>query len=406
MTEPPVLMRARLVLPDRMIENGQVLVVDGRLAEVGPARPDNNVDVGEVLRLPGLTVLPGLVDLHCHGGGGASFADSEEQAVRAAEEHLRGGTTSVMASLVSAPLPQLEAQLARLAALAAVGTVAGVHLEGPWLAAQFSGAHDPQHLRAPNLAAAERLVEDAAGWLRVATLAPELPGALPVAQLLAAAGVIVAVGHTAADYQQASAMLNNDTSGANLVTHLFNGMPALHHRIPGPVAAALHAAARGRAVVELIADGVHLDDATVSLVFALLGPERIALVSDATAATGMPDGRYDLGGLDVVVDHGVARLATTGPTPRPASLAGSTCTLMQVVQRTVAAGVPLVDAVRAASATPAQVLGDPGVGALEVGRRADLVVVDAMLRPVAVMRAGRWCWGTERLPVDADQGLG
>lgn len=291
--------------------------------------------------------------------------------------------------------------MARLAALAAVGTVVGIHLEGPWLAAQFCGAHDPHHLRAPDLAAAGRLVEQAAGRLRVVTLAPELPGALPVARLLAAAGVTVAVGHTAADHQQASAVLDDDTAGADLVTHLFNGMPALHHRAPGPVAAALHAAAKDRAVVELIADGVHLDDATVSLVFDLLGPGRVALVSDATAATGMPDGRYDLGGLDVVVDHGVARLATTGSAPRPASLAGGTCTLLQVVRRAVDAGVPLVDAVRAASATPARVLGDDGVGALADGRRADLVVVDAMLRPVAVMRAGQWRWGSERLPDDA-----
>lgn len=393
----PAVVRGRLVLPERVVEDGVLRIEEGRFTAVEDAGR-GPCDLSPVLEVaPGLTVLPGLVDLHCHGGGGSSFSDPDPAAATLVSgEHLRHGTTAVMASLVTAPIPAMEAQVARLAAAAATGGVAGVHLEGPWLAARYRGAHSHAHLRAPDPAVAARLVEAGAGHLRTVTLAPELPGAVAVTRQLTAAGVTVAVGHTGASPGEVLAAVD---AGAILVTHLFNGMPPLRSRDPGPVAGALEAAAAGRAVVELVADGVHLDDATVRLVFALLGPQRVALVTDATAAAGMPDGRYSLGGLDVVVNAGVARLAAAagaeaGELP---SLAGGTRHLLEVVQRVVAAGVPIAAAVCSASATPAAVLGNVGIGALEPGRRADLVVVDEALAPVAVLRAGRWCWGSERV---------
>lgn len=387
-----LIVRGRLVLPGRVVEDGVLRVEEDRFAAVHEAgrQPE-----GPGLTLaPDLTVLPGLVDLHCHGGGGSSFSDTDPAAVeRGSAGHRRHGTTTVMASLVSAPLPVLEAQLARLAEAAQAGIVAGSHLEGPWLAPRYRGAHALTHLGPPDPAAAARLIESGAGHLRTVTLAPELPGALAVVSQLAAAGVMVAVGHTGASPAQVLAAVE---AGARLVTHLFNGMPPLHSRDPGPVAGALEAAATRGVVVELVADGVHLDDATVRLVFAILGPRGVALVTDAMAAAGMPDGHYSLGGLDVGVTGGVARLAA-GVAGELPSLAGGTSHLLDVVRRVTAAGVPLAAAVHAASTTPAAVLGDPSIGALEPGRRADLVVVDGALAAVAVLRAGRWCWGRERL---------
>jgi len=393
-----LLLRGRLVLPDRVLADGVLQVEGSTITEVRPARPGDR----EVPGMVGRTVLPGLVDLHCHGGGGAFFADADPSRVMvAAAAHLRAGTTTLLASLVSAPQPLLEEQVARLAGASRAGTVAGVHLEGPWLSSAYRGAHDPRHLQLPGPEAARRLVQAGAGQLRMLTLAPELPGALDVVRALAEAGVIPAVGHTGATAEQTAAAFG---AGARVTTHLFNGMAPFHHRAPGPVGAALRAAAEGSAVVELIGDGVHVDDEAVRLVFALLGPERIALVSDAVAAAGQPDGRYQLGGQAVEVRGGVARLyfgADPGPgeaagTWETASLAGGTRFLLQVVARAVAAGVPLVAAVRAASDTPARVLaggGPASVGALAVGRRADLVITDDALHPIAVLRGGAWAHG-------------
>jgi N-acetylglucosamine-6-phosphate deacetylase len=233
------------------------------------------------------------------------------------------------------------------------------------------------------------------------TVAPEVDGVVGpggVVDALAAAGAVPSFGHTDASAEvvdaavaaaRAALAAPGTRSGRPTATHLFNGMRPLHHRDPGPVAACLAAAARGDLVVELVADGTHLADGTVRAVFDLVGPDAIALVTDAMAAAGMADGTYDLGPMRVRVAGGVARLADGD------AIAGGTAHLLDVVRRVVGAGVPLVAAVRSASRTPADVLGRPGLGALEVGRRADVVVVDGDLAPRAVLRAGAWVAGPD-----------
>ena len=207
---------------------------------------------------------------------------------------------------------------------------------------------------------------------------------------LATAGVVPAVGHTDADAGTARAALERvldlrPRGGRPLVTHVFNGMPPLHHRSPGPVAAALGSAGRGEAVLEVVGDGVHLAAETVRMLFETVGPDSLALITDAMAASGMPEGRYSLGGREVVVDGRTARLAEGG------SIAGGVATLLEVVRWCVTeAGIPLTDAVRAASATPASVMGWSDVGSLAAGGRADLVVVDGDFEPVCVLRSGHW----------------
>lgn len=324
----------------------------------------------------GAYLVPGLVDMHCHGGDGASFATTDPDEARTALGlHRRHGATSVMASLVTAGVADLEAQIATLVPLAQSGEIVGIHLEGPWLSPLHRGAHDPELLRPPSREDVERLVRVAQGHLRMVTLAPELPGALEAIALLRRAGVVVAVGHTDAD---ADGLRSAVRAGASVVTHLCNGMRGIHHREPGPVTAAI---AEEDLTVELIVDGLHLHPEIVQLLHRA-SRARIALVTDAMAAAGCGDGRYQLGSLGVEVSDGAARLVEGG------SLAGSTLTLDRAIRIAHAGGIPLHDAVVAATATPARALGLDR-GTLAPGAPADLLLLDGGLEPAAVWRSGR-----------------
>lgn len=382
-------MFGRVVAPGGVVDDGLVVVSGSRIEYVGrapaaQAGPEEPRERNEI-------VLPGLVDVHNHGGGGESFTVADPESIaKAAEHHLRRGTTSIVASLVADAPESMLATVAAAADAADGDVVAAVHVEGPFLATRRCGAQDPRHLLPPDAGLARDLIVAGRGHVRVMTIAPELPGADKVVQLLLEQGVVPAVGHTEAEPDVVRRTLA-DTLAAlgrpGLVSHLFNGMPSLHHRHPGPVAGALSAAAAGEGRVELIADGVHLADDTVRTVFDLLGPERIVLVTDAMAAAGMPDGSYDLGPRRVRVIGGVARLGEGAEGP----LAGGTADLLEVVRRCVAAGVDLAAAVEAAASSPAASLGlDARAGALAPGRPADLVVADEDLRPLRVMRSGAW----------------
>ncbi|WP_426594720.1 N-acetylglucosamine-6-phosphate deacetylase [Cellulomonas sp. McL0617] len=391
MSEPLVL-RGRLVTPRGIVDDGAVVVDDTTIVWVGPS--DGLPPAWVLPEATEDTLLPGLVDLHCHGGGGASFPDATDVATAqtAVDEHRRHGTTSLVASLVTAPRDLLLTRTALLADLADAGEIVGIHLEGPFLSADRCGAQNPADMLIGDAALAREVADAARGHLVTMTIAPEVPGVVDeVLPALVDAGAVPSVGHTDASAEQVEAAVNRGfdllaaTSNRRLTaTHLFNGMRPLHHRDPGPIAACLAAAARGELVVELVADGTHLADATVLSVFDLLGAGSIALVTDAMAAAGMPDGAYQLGPMGVVVDGGVARLAKGG------AIAGGTAHLIDVVRTVVAAGVPLEDAVLSAATVPADVLGRRDIGALAAGRRADVVVTDADLRPLRVLRDGEW----------------
>jgi N-acetylglucosamine-6-phosphate deacetylase len=308
----------------------------------------------------------------------------------AADHHLRHGTTTLLGSLVSAPADRLEDRVRALLPLVASGHLAGIHLEGPFLSAARCGAQDPRSIVPGDPALLRRLVEAGEGAIRSVTLAPETPRLTELLEVLAAADVTPSFGHTDASSVETHAAITA-VGGRRLgATHLFNGMPPLHSRAPGPVAACLAAAARGAMVVELVGDGVHLADETVATVFDLVGAGQIALVTDAMAAAGMPDGRYPLGPMTVDVVGGVARLA--GDPGTIGAIAGGTARLLDVLRRTVRdAGVSLAEAVTAATATPARLLGlDAEVGDVVPGRRADLLITDGDLVPQGVLRAGRW----------------
>jgi N-acetylglucosamine-6-phosphate deacetylase len=365
---------ARVVTPAGVAEPGWLRVEDGRIAAVDEgAPPPGATDLG------GAWVLPGFVDMHVHGGGGAAYTSGDpDQARTVAAFHRSHGTTTTVASLVTAPVDELERAVRALRPLVDERVVAGIHLEGPWLSPEHRGAHDAALLQAPDPAALDRLLDAGGGAIKMVTVAPELSGGLEIVRRTVAAGALAAVGHTDATYEQARAAFD---AGALVATHLHNAMRALHHREPGPVAAALE---DDRVTIELINDGVHLHDAVARLSFGVAGPTRTAFITDAMAAAGMPDGDYALGALAVRVEDGVARLVEGD------SIAGSTLTLDVALRRAVQVlGIPIADAARAVATTPARVLGLP-TGALEPGLDADLVVLDAGLTVTAVMVRGEW----------------
>jgi N-acetylglucosamine-6-phosphate deacetylase len=389
-------LRGRIVSDGTVVEDGVVAYDGDRVAFAGPyqefsaeGRPEHELPAGSIL-------VPGLVDMHCHGGYGADFSSADADAARRAAAYLhRSGTTTLLASVVPAPPARALAAMQVLAGLSADGLLAGIHAEGPFVSAECSGALEPDYLLDPDLELLARLVEAGQGQLRTMTYAPELPGAGELADRLTAHGIIPSIGHTACDSATAAAALTRALDGLAsagfdgysarpTVTHLFNGMPPLHHRSPGPAAACLRAAAAGAAAVELIADGVHLDPQTILTVFELVGAASILLVSDAMAATGLDDGEYGLGGRRVSVAGGRATLAGTE------TLAGGTSTLLDVVRTTVESGVPLPEALMSATSVPAAVLGlADEVGSLHAGFRADVVVLTPELRLNAVLRRGR-----------------
>lgn len=396
---PSRYLRGRVVTPDAVIPDGVVVVDADTILWVGPAAEAARAGWPDLPdpREMAPTLLPGLVDLHNHGGGGAGFPDAStvDEARIAIREHLSHGTTTLVASLVTAAPATLRQRVGVLTELAEAGELAGIHLEGPFLSTTRCGAQDPDLIQAPDAALVRELAEAARGYLVTMTVAPEVIGIVGdggVIDALVTTGALPSFGHTDASWAQTSVAVADARarlegapgcrSARPTVTHLFNGMRPFSHRDPGPIPELLAAAGRGDVVVELIGDGTHLAPELVRSIFELVGANNVALVTDAMAAAGMADGGYRLGSQDVTVTDGVARLTHGG------AIAGGTAHLLDVLRTTVEGGVPLVDAVRSAATTPATVLGDPRVGALEVGRRADVVITDSHLRIIDVLRAG------------------
>ncbi|MEV4755646.1 N-acetylglucosamine-6-phosphate deacetylase [Micromonospora sp. NPDC049559] len=364
----------RVVTPTGVIRQGCVEIDGERITAVAeyPSIRDGN------------WIVPGFVDIHTHGGGGHTFTTGDADSARgAAEFHLAHGTTTLLASLVSSPYELMRDATAAYAPLVERGLIAGLHFEGPYLSTLRCGAQNPAYLRDPSLDELSGLVEQGAGAIRMVTIAPERDGALAAIKYLTSQGIVAAVGHTDATYDQTQAAI---AAGASVGTHVFNGMRTPHHREPGPVFALLGAA---NVICELVADGIHLHDGTLAFATSAAGPDRIALITDAMAAAGMPDGGYELGGQAVTVSGGAARLTTEDGSP--GAIAGSTLTMDAALRRAVGAGISLPDACRMLATTPARAIGfGDRVGSLTAGWRADLVELDDELRVVRVMRAGNW----------------
>lgn len=318
------------------------------------------IDVG------GLWFVPGFMDLHCHGGGGHPFDDGPDEIAAALLTHRAHGTTRSLISLVANPVAQIRESLGVIANLASSDPlILGSHLEGPFLARERRGAHNPDFLHDPMPYEVEELLGASRGTLRQLTIAPELPGALETIDVLVENGVTVAVGHTEATFDVTREAFDR---GARLLTHVFNAMPGIHHRAPGPVIAAFE---DDRVTIELILDGLHVHPDVAAMVFRA-APGRVALVTDAMAAAGASDGDYRLGSLNVTVRDGLAVLSGTS------TIAGSTLTQDVALRCAIeTAAVDPADAVAALTATPARALGlESRHGYLAPGFAADAVFLD------------------------------
>jgi N-acetylglucosamine-6-phosphate deacetylase len=371
-----------------ILEPGYVLVTDGRVAEVGggtpPRRPDVVLGTGYL--------VPGLIDLQVNGCFGVNLADVEPAGWALVARRLpETGITAFLPTLVTAPVAEMSHALRCASVLVADppagARVLGVHMEGPFLAPTWAGAHRREWMVTPTQATVANLLAAGAGALRVVTLAPEVEGGLAAVAALASAGVVVSVGHSDATARQVAAAAD---AGARMVTHLFNAQRPLHHREPGVVGQAL---ADPRLTSGLIADLTHVTAAACAIAFAA-APGRICLVTDASAAAGMAPGRYRLGGKLVEVRPG------DGQAPRLAdgTLAGSVLRMDRAVANAVAAGVGLAEAVAAATRVPADVLGRPDLGRLSPWAAADLVWLDDDLRAQATWVAGERVYPAEAVP--------
>lgn len=339
--------------------------------ESGAAEPEAGSADPDILDASGAYVIPGLVDVHFHGCVGEDFSDAASLGLqRIADFELSQGVAYICPAGMTLPEDQLSAICKKAAAHRKSSSrgaeLVGIHLEGPFLSRAKKGAQNENFLHEPDADLLFRLQEDAEGLIRLVTVAPEEPHGLDFIQTAAAAGVHVSVGHTAADYDTATAAF---ASGADHVTHLYNGMPPLHHRAPGVIGAAFD---NKKVMAEIICDGIHIHGSVIRMAFALFGAERMILISDSLRATGMPDGRYPFGGQEIEVRGN--RAAIFG---HPETLAGSVTSLMGCMKKAVEFGIPLADAVRAASFNPAKSIGlEERIGSLRDGCDGTCVLLE------------------------------
>ncbi|MCS5732656.1 N-acetylglucosamine-6-phosphate deacetylase [Herbiconiux daphne] len=372
---------ARKVDGDGVVERFWVLFDGDVIGEVGTGDSwRSRVVAGTtVVDAAGRWLTPGFLDLHSHGGGGWSFDDGPDAIKAALAMHRGHGTTRSVISLVANPLPSLLVSLETIATLAeADPLILGAHLEGPYLARNHRGAHNPDFLRSPTAADVATILARAHGRLVQITIAPELPGSLDAIDAFVDAGVVVAIGHTDADLALTKEAF---ARGATLLTHAFNAMPGIRHREPGPVVAAFD---DPRIALELIVDGFHVHPDVVKMAF-LIAPHRIVMITDAMAAAGSSDGHYRLGSLNVSVSDGRALLSGTS------TIAGSTLTQDAALRWAVeVSGVDPVLAVAALTATPARAIRrDDEFGYLRPGFAADAVLLDDQWVVHEVYAAGR-----------------
>ena len=363
------------IFADGRFVRGGFSVENGQFAHVLEDVP------GPAEDLDGALVIPGLVDIHVHGCAGADFSDGDYAGlVRMARYLARRGVTSFAPASMTLPYGALDkafhaAARLRREGLADGARLMGIQMEGPFLSREKRGSQNPAYLRLPDWDRFLRLYDAAEGLLRIVDVAPELPGAVEFTRR-ASEKCRVSVAHTAAGYDQAAAVFD---AGATHLTHLFNAMSGIHHRHPGPIGAASE---RENVTAELICDGIHVHPSAVRMAFRLF-PGRICLISDALRCCGMADGSYSLGGQEILLSGGVARL--TG-----GAIAGSAADLYQCMRRAVSFGIPREQAVWAATALPARVIGrESETGAIADGRAADFVICGGELEPEAVYLGGK-----------------
>jgi N-acetylglucosamine-6-phosphate deacetylase len=348
----------QLIKPTELLRNALISIEDGVITSISTGTPQD-------ADLHSQIVIPGFVDMHCHGGNGFHFFGTEPQAIQeSARFHLIHGTTSIVASFVATPIPELINQISNLVKKLPLLNIVGIHLEGPYLSEAYCGAHNPDFLTTPNVAEIQTLLDAGEGWIKMITIAPELEGALDSISFLEKQGVIAAIGHSDADDLVTKSAID---SGAKVVTHFFSAMRPIHHRIGGMTLTSLF---DDRIYLELILDNVHI--ATNAIAIPLhFASERILGITDALSVAGQPDGDYTLGTTPVELRNGIAKIKGKD------LLAGSTLTMDRSFKSAVTKlGLTPHQAVQAFSSRPASILGLKNVGDIKVGNDADLLFLD------------------------------
>ena len=375
---------AKLILPDG-VTLGCVRAENGRIAEVldRPWPGENIISID----LEGQYLAPGFVELHSHGAGGADFMDGTPEAfLTAAETHLRHGVTTLFPTSVAAGLDGLM-EFLRAFKEVKCSQMPGVHLEGPYLSMEMRGAIDPRYIKNPEPAEYEALLEFAAGDIKRWTAAPELPGALEFGDALAGRGILASVGHTSAGYQEIARAFRH---GFTHFTHLYSAMSTITRKGGFRITGAIESAyILEEATVEIIADGCHLPLELLAYVYRAKGAGRVCLTTDSMRCAGTGARESILGplrdGLPVVIEDGVAKL------PSRDCFAGSIATADRLLRTALDSGIPLHDAVRMMTLTPAEIMGmDDEIGSVEIGKRADLVVFDSGIEVKRVVKGGVW----------------
>jgi len=376
---------ARALTPTTELPNAGILIRDGVIEAIGP-RPDMTLPSGATeISAAGQIAIPGFIDVHIHGAGGHDVMEGTGEAMSTVARTLaRHGTTSFVATTVTASPDDTCRSVEGIAryitqqfeTLQPKAEVLGVHYEGPFINKARRGVHPAEWVQLPSAELLQRFLQAAAGKARILTIAPELLGAVPCIHAAREAGVVVAMGHTDATYEQARAGI---AQGARHAVHVYNAMRPFSHRDSGVIGAVLTSP---EVTAELIADGIHVEEAAMRLLLQAKGTGCVILISDGLSATGMPDGKYMLGNFEVTVTGGVCRNAE-------GKLAGSTLTLDRALRNVVGLGISLPDAVRMLTANPAKLLGiEFKKGALRVGADADIMTLDESLQITNVWTRG------------------
>lgn len=364
-----VVYNVRAVCGQSVLPEAAVWIADGRIERIESDAAPNREQTSDCERIDGqgMLLIPGMIDVHIHGANGFDMMDGTEESVQQVSRACaNSGCTSFLATSVSSTIEQLMAMIRsvkRVVGRERGAAVAGIHLEGPYLNAKRKGMQNEAYLRHPDIGEMTRIFDEAGDLIKMVTIAPELPGGTEMIDFLRNRGTIVAVAHSDATYEEAKLAFSR---GASHVTHCFNGMRPIHHRDPGLVAAAFE---EEHVSLQAIVDQVHLHPAIVRMMYRMKGADKMVLITDALQAMGLGDGIYMFGGHRVEVKDGVARL-------QDGTLASSTVTMNKALRYTTELGIPLTDAVRMASTTPADILGMRDTGKIAAGCKADLALLN------------------------------
>ncbi|WP_433921431.1 N-acetylglucosamine-6-phosphate deacetylase [Paenibacillus taichungensis] len=375
-----ILHNVQMALRNRIVPSANVWISEGKIMRVDTG--DLPTLEGEYERIDGRghLLVPGMIDVHIHGANGFDMMDGTEESIQEVSRQCAlTGCTSFLATSVSSTMEDLLKMIRsvkRVIGQEVGAKIAGIHLEGPYLNPKRKGMQNEKYLRHPNIEEMKIIFQEAESLIKMVTIAPELPGGMELISFLKERGVVIAIAHSDATYEEAKQAF---ASGASHVTHCFNGMRPIHHRDPGLIVAAFE---EKHVSLQAIVDNVHLHPAIIRLMHNLKGPEGMVLITDALQAMGMGDGNYLFGGHHVTVSGGIARLEDD-------TLASSTVTMNEALRYTVETGIPLIDAVQMASTTPANILGFQQKGEISSGFDADLVLLDDEFQVLWTMVGGQ-----------------